>query len=173
MEPMENAYGSLVNDCATFFVDSFWSDKAETGSLTTGQRSTLLRRQEAEFRNRYGTSRNGKLVVARMKNLGDVVGVAGVEIADVTAGKNPMSSVPIMSNLAVGKQTRRRGVGGKLISGVENIVRGWDSDWLYLYVESTNRKAIKLYRKKGYRECGLDKVRNERTSGGAKRKFNL
>ncbi|GMI11493.1 hypothetical protein TrVE_jg10564 [Triparma verrucosa] len=154
---MENTYGTLVNDCAKFFVDSFWSDKAESGALTTGQRSSLLRRQEAEFRNRYGLSRSGRLVVARSSGVGEVVGVAGVEIGDVVAGKSPMDDVPIMSNLAVGKQSRRRGVGGKLINGVENVVTSWGSDWLYLYVETTNAKAIKLYKKKGYRECGLDK----------------
>lgn len=65
-----------------------------------------------------------------------------------------MEGVSVLSNLAVGLDFRKRGVAKRLCRAVET---GTNDDWIYLYVEASNRPAVKLYRSLGYRGCGVDK----------------
>jgi ribosomal protein S18 acetylase RimI-like enzyme len=105
-----------------------------------------------------------------------ILGIVGVEVDRVPLDPNNNNdnaatttttrTVPVMSNLAVAKSYRRRGLAERLVQSAEKIVR--DSDWkygggsagdddndddrccLYLYVEQQNVPAVRLYRKLGY-----------------------
>ena len=60
-------------------------------------------------------------------------------------------SAPLMSNLAISKQYRRRGLAEELVKATESIARKeWGYNECYLYVEKRNVPAIKLYKKMGY-----------------------
>ena len=60
-------------------------------------------------------------------------------------------SAPLMSNLAISKQYRRRGLAEELVKATESIARKeWGYKECYLYVERRNVPAIKLYKKVGY-----------------------
>ena len=62
-----------------------------------------------------------------------------------------------MSNVAVGKQFRRRGIAEDLVKEVEEIARKqWGYDEVYLYVEERNKAAVRLYQKLGYRKIWTD-----------------
>ena len=86
----------------------------------------------------------GTLVLATSPSSGSLVGCAGVEISDVSKGSSPQSSVAVLSNLAVSSSFRRKGVGRKLCKAVEDWSLERGSDWVYLYVETTNGRAIKV-----------------------------
>lgn len=58
---------------------------------------------------------------------------------------------PVMSNLAISRKYRRKGLAEDLVKAVENIARKeWGYDTCYLYVEKRNAPAVKLYKKLGY-----------------------
>jgi GNAT superfamily N-acetyltransferase len=66
-------------------------------------------------------------------------------------------SAPLMSNLAISKQFRRRGLAEELVKSAESIARKeWGYDECYLYVEKRNVPAIKLYKKMGYKTLWED-----------------
>lgn len=66
-------------------------------------------------------------------------------------------SAPLMSNLAISKQYRRRGLAEELVKSAESIARKeWGYDECYLYVEKRNVPAIKLYKKMGYKTLWED-----------------
>ena len=63
-----------------------------------------------------------------------------------------------MSNVAVSKKYRRKGIGEKLVQEAERIARyEWGFSECYLFVEERNRAALKLYQKLGYRRMWVDK----------------
>ena len=64
---------------------------------------------------------------------------------------------PLMSNLTIGKQYRRKGLAESLVKSTETIARkDWGFNDCYLYVEKRNIPAIKLYKKLGYRTIWED-----------------
>jgi GNAT superfamily N-acetyltransferase len=64
---------------------------------------------------------------------------------------------PLMSNLAISKQYRRRGLAEELVKATELIARKeWGYNECYLYVEKRNVPAIKLYTKLGYKPIWED-----------------
>ena len=64
---------------------------------------------------------------------------------------------PLMSNLAIGKKYRRKGLAEDLVKATETIARReWGYDECYLYVEKRNAPAIKLYTKMGYKTIWED-----------------
>ena len=66
-------------------------------------------------------------------------------------------SAPLMSNLAISKQYRRRGLAEELVKATESIARKeWGYNECYLYVEKRNIPAIKLYKKMGYKPLWED-----------------
>lgn len=67
-------------------------------------------------------------------------------------GNDGSITAPLMSNLAVSRSYRRKGLAEDLVRAAENIARKeWGYDECYLYVEKRNAPAVKLYRKLGYR----------------------
>mmetsp|Transcript_10228 Transcript_10228/g.19623 ORF Transcript_10228/g.19623 Transcript_10228/m.19623 type:complete len:246 (-) Transcript_10228:82-819(-) len=149
-------------DAADFFVDAFWTAKVGGGSkkLTGQQTSQLRQSQLAEFSRRYGgSSRQSEMFLIRNKE-GEVIACAGVEIDRIRDGamKGPiLKTAPLMSNLAVSRSYRRRGLAEELVKAVEDHCRDeWGYDECYLYVEQRNRGAIKLYQKLGYKIIWAD-----------------
>lgn len=147
---------------AKCFTDAFWNGK--TGGvkqLSPRQSTTLTKQQITEFRRRYGSTTVGKnsdkraeLVVCQKKSSGEVMGCAGIEVTRITTPNGRSASpiaAPLMSNLAVGKKFRRRGLAEDLVKAAEALARKeWGCDECYLYVEKQNKAAVKLYRKLGY-----------------------
>lgn len=164
-----------VQDVSDFFVDAFWTAKVGGGArqLSERQRRSLQSQQAAEFNRRYGGRRLAELVVLRDKKKNkkkaaggggseSIIACVGVEVDRIPDGslKGPGTErAPLMSNLAVSRSYRRRGLAEQLVAAVENLVRKeWGFGECYLYVEERNRAAIQLYRKLGYRKLWRDET---------------
>lgn len=153
--------------------------------LTPTQKRTLQSQQFGEFRRRYGRpSMTSKMILCKnTKKNNEIIGCAGVEVDTVPTfaeGHEPTSNpftdllgksipakpsgrwdtkmqyAPLMSNLVVSRQYRRRGIAEELVEEVERICRDWGYDICYLYVEKRNLPAVKLYQKLGYRTIWQD-----------------
>lgn len=150
-------------EASDFFVDAFWVGKVGGGATTLSdrQRRSLSNTQFMEFRGRYAGVSRGKsdLVVCELPN-GEVVGCAGIEVSPIPKGSlkgDTVTRAPLMSNVAVSRNYRRRGIGEMLVEEAERIARyEWGYDDCYLYVEARNIPAVKLYKKLGYRKVWLD-----------------
>lgn len=151
----DNVRATLA-ECSDFFVDAFWESKLG-GQLSKTQRSSLYQQQLAEFTKRYGNiRRNSELVIIEKQS--EILGIVGIEVDSIRLDPEDPSdtiSAPLMSNLAISKAFRRRGLAERLVAGAERVVRdgslNCDNESLYLYVEQRNRPAVKLYQKLGYR----------------------
>lgn len=150
----------LVN-AAKCFTDAFWNGKkGGVKELSSSQSKSLTKSQIAEFRKRYGfraaagmLDKRSELVVIQNKKNGEIMGCAGIEVSKVSTpnGKSIPTNAPLMSNLAVGKKYRRRGLAEDLVKATEEVARKkWGYDECYLFVEKQNRAAVRLYRKLGY-----------------------
>jgi len=62
-----------------------------------------------------------------------------------------------MSNVAVSRQFRRKGIAELLVKEAERVVMDWGHDKCYLYVDKENIPAVRLYQKLGYREVWEDR----------------
>ena len=163
LEPISQSASKRTDlqDASDFFVEAFWTAKVGGGSreLTTRQASTLGQSQLAEFSRRYGGRRQAELFLVRNKQE-EVIGCAGVEIDKIRDGsmKGPvLDTAPLMSNLAVSRSYRRRGLAEELVQAVEDHCKyTWGYNECYLYVEERNRGAVKLYQKLGYRVIWKD-----------------
>lgn len=146
-------------DTAKFFTDAFWAGKkGGTSQLTPKQQTSLANQQIAEFRRRYGArmgrDRRAELIVCRAGEGGEVTGCAGVEVSKVSTpnGRSTDFPAPLMSNLAVGKTFRRKGIAEDLVKATEELAyKNWGYDECYLLVEKRNAPAVKLYKKLGYK----------------------
>jgi len=58
---------------------------------------------------------------------------------------------PYIANLAVVPTARRRGIASGLLDCCERTARDWGYDRIYLHVLTTNDRAVRLYRQRGYR----------------------
>jgi GNAT superfamily N-acetyltransferase len=163
----------LVSD---FFVDAFWTGKVGGGAklLTKVQRQQLEQSQTAEFTKRYGSGgsrqqRLSELLVLRKGNQAsqstnkeEILACVGVEVDRIPASgtiRNPITTVtaPLMSNLAVSKRYRQRGLAEQMVRAVEQMVyTQWGYMECYLYVEEQNRAAVRLYTKLGYTKVWRD-----------------
>jgi ribosomal protein S18 acetylase RimI-like enzyme len=153
----------VIIEAADFFVDAFWQAKVGGGTkqLTEKQRASLMMSQTTDFRKRYGLrvgQRRSEIVIARNKN-NTIMGVCAIEVQQIQDGLNTGQSTiaPLMSNVAVGKKFRRRGLAEDMVKEVEEIARkGWGYNEVYLYVEDRNKAAVRLYQKLGYRKIWTD-----------------
>lgn len=153
---------TALQDASDFFVDAFWTAKVGGGArtLTNSQRRSLEQSQYAEFNKRYGGgSRKSEMLVAR-NTRDEILGCAGVEVESIPQDRlrGPIDTkAPLMSNLAVSRKCRRRGLAEQMVRAVEKYVQEeWDYDECYLYVEERNRAAVKLYQKLGYKKLWRD-----------------
>ena len=162
-----------------FFTDAFWGSKVKgkNKGLSPAQKKTLMKQQQAEFARRYG-SRNGytnpndrraELIVCENSN-DETMGCVGIEVDTISdpntvlldsyySNMNDSSiQAPLMSNLAVGNQFRRKGLAEDLVKEAEQLARkSWGYTECYLLVEKNNMAAVKLYRKLGYKTVWEDK----------------
>jgi len=153
-----------IDEASEFFVDAFWTAKVGGGTrqLSDRQRRSLLQSQRSEFSRRYCSGGGGKksdLLLCRSGGGKRIVACAGVEVDSVPEGSLKGSfrtQAPLMSNLAVSRDFRRRGLAELLVQKVEDLCRDWGYEECYLYVEQCNPAAIKLYRKLGYRQIWTD-----------------
>ena len=169
VEPNRGDDTELV-ESAKFFTDSFWAGKiGGVKELQPKQLKSLGNSQIAEFRKRYGGSasastrakginnlqdRRAELVVSKNSASGEIYGCAGIEVSNVRTpnGKGIQFQAPLMSNLAVGRKVRRKGIAEDLVQAAEDLaLKEWGYDECYLYVEKRNVPALKLYKKLGYR----------------------
>lgn len=164
IEPSRGNDASL-KDAADFFTDAFWAAKLNQKELSERQRSSLLASQRMEFKRRYGGRRkqSAELLVTRNSKSGTVIGCAGFEVdqipvqSDGTYANNNVIFAPLLSNVAVSRSVRRRGIAQKLVVKAEEVaLRQWGYDSMYLYVEERNTAAVKLYRKMGYKTMWKD-----------------
>ena len=79
---------------------------------------------------------------------GDVIGYAGMQVALDEAE---------ITNIAVAKEYRQCGTGGKLIEGLVNMCKKRDVKYLHLEVRESNTSARKLYEKNGFTIDGIRK----------------
>lgn len=149
-----------LSETARFFTDAFWSGKVVGAKeLSSRQIKSLESSQIAEFRKRYGpksgnlNDRRSELIVCKNSITGEIYGCAGIEVTRISTpnGKSVQFSAPLMSNLAVGKKFRRKGLAEDLVRATEEFaLKKWGYEDCYLFVEKRNSPAIKLYRKLGY-----------------------
>jgi len=152
-------------EASEFFIDAFWVGKVGGGAsrLSEKQRRTLSATQFYEFRSRYAGAGRGQseLIICELPT-GELTGCAGIEVSKIPdqnlKSLKTLATAPLMSNLAVGKQFRRKGIAEKLVTEVERMVRyEWGYEDCYLYVEERNKAAVRLYQKLGYKKLWIDK----------------
>ena len=161
---VSQASRSDLPEVADAFVDAFFLDGGSI-RLDAGPRRRLVGEAQKDLESRYGGwGRGGStraLLVSRNAE-GDVVGCAGVEPqpflgSAVLRGAQRLSPPlaarrrPVVSNLAVAASARRRGLAAALMAACEALCEEWGFQECLLLVESTNKRAINLYRKLGYR----------------------
>jgi GNAT superfamily N-acetyltransferase len=155
-----------LQEVSDFFVDAFWTAKVGGGArtLSLNQRQQLEQSQNAEFTKRYGSTRkiSEMLMIRSSKGNNEIMACVGVEVDRVPTNgplRNPVAvtNAPLMSNLAVSRKYRRRGLAEQMVRDVETLLRKeWGYEECYLYVEEQNRAAMQLYQKLGYRKVWRD-----------------
>lgn len=139
-----------------FFLQAFWTGKVGGGAkrLTQTQERQLKTSQVAEFRKRYGSTASSKSELLLLKEGGKkIIGCVGVQVDRV----GDIGRVPLMSNLAVDPNYRRRGLAERLVQSAEDcVVSQFGASECYLYVEARNKGAVRLYQKLGYKQEYID-----------------
>ncbi|KAL3915405.1 MAG: hypothetical protein SGILL_005672, partial [Bacillariaceae sp.] len=175
VEPAKGDIPQLLQ-ASDFFVDAFWTGKVGGGSkeLTDRQQRQLSGLQFAEFRKRYAGVGRGQaeLILCYGEVAGNtddlvLIGCAGMEVQAISppttdqkgySTTKTATKAPLMSNVAVSQDFRRRGIGELLVKEAEQIARyQWGYNDMYLFVEQRNKAAIKLYQKLGYSKQWIDK----------------
>jgi GNAT superfamily N-acetyltransferase len=158
---------NVLKEASEFFVDAWWTDKVG-GMFKPRQRESLEQSQFMDFRGRYagkssvGGTPQAELILCQTQDVG-ILGCAGLEITDISMSKpgqvfqdQETARVPLMSNVAVSIQFRRKGIAELLVSEIERVAFEWGHDNCYLYVDKENFPAVKLYEKLGYRKVWID-----------------
>jgi ribosomal protein S18 acetylase RimI-like enzyme len=81
---------------------------------------------------------------------GLIVGTVEIALRSPPSWQPQGHHYPYISNLAVRRSCRRRGVAGKLLLACERQSLAWGFPKLYLHVLDSNHKARQLYLKMGY-----------------------
>jgi ribosomal protein S18 acetylase RimI-like enzyme len=121
----------------------------------------------------FDAARNAMIQQDDDDDRGEILACVGIEVQGIANGAVrglPIQEyAPLMSNLAVSRNYRRRGLAEAMVQAAEDYIRGsssrnnnnndWPEDYrqsLYLYVERRNTRAIQLYQKLGYRRLWQD-----------------
>ncbi len=157
VEPREVSY--LLYDVGVLCAEGIFSAATpqEERLLGSAIRTDLDRRFPS--RGRAPT----ELLVAEDDESGEMVGCCAIEAASISeSGEDVGGRVelvdmrPLLSGLAVSPAYRRRGIAKRLCAEAEAAAREWGYDEVLLKVDQTNARAIRLYRKLGYRKVGTD-----------------
>jgi ribosomal protein S18 acetylase RimI-like enzyme len=70
--------------------------------------------------------------------------------------RRPQHSILYVTEFAVNPVARRKGIGFRLIDSLQTLARAREAETLYLHVDVTNKEAISLYEKAGYRQVVSD-----------------
>ena len=145
------------------FADAFFFGNAEgAADVPRAARSALVRDCVRDLRARYGGS-DGALLAAEDEG-GRFLGCVGVQLCAfdgrtilgapaAARGRDDVEIRPLLANLAVAPEARRKGVARRLMAEAEALVRDeWGYDEILLQVETKNSKARSLYGKLGYRK---------------------
>jgi len=134
--------------------------------LTAATREDLGSTYFAPGRQQESTIGRSMLVCAEEED-GRVVGACGLQVLILTpdgrgeeqlrtrADWQDARERPLLANLVVASDRRRRGLGRSLMRECEAVAREWSFDEMLLKVEVRNRDAIRLYGECGYSEVGL------------------
>jgi ribosomal protein S18 acetylase RimI-like enzyme len=82
-----------------------------------------------------------------------VVGVVTVECCDIDINEKKENH-PVISNLIVSSQMRRKGIAKSLTIRAEKIAKLFAYKNIYLFVNVENISAINLYKSRGYKSIG-------------------
>jgi len=78
-----------------------------------------------------------------------------LEHVDTSKPSLPLQLQPYLCNLCVSRQYRKQNIAQTLVGIIEYIAFiSWGFDKLYLHVDVTNKPALQLYKKLGYRDAG-------------------
>ena len=139
--------------------------KAEAETFSRETKANLVE-LFAGARRRLPVVGRSALIVA--EDNGRLVGSCGLQILSLTPdgrGESLLSSLPresrrtmslrpLLSNVAVLPEYRRRGIGSSLVADGEALAREWGFDEMLLLVNAENAGAQALYSSRGYRIQG-------------------
>jgi len=118
------------------------------------------------------------LLLAEDSTSGELIGSCGMNVQQLTSkgarsskGNEALMERPFMSNLAVAREYRKRGIASQLCQGVESEAKSWGYTEVLLKVEKDNRRAQRLYRRLGYRVVGIDKAAEKPEAGPSGLRF--
>ncbi|NEQ22919.1 MAG: GNAT family N-acetyltransferase [Microcoleus sp. SIO2G3] len=80
----------------------------------------------------------------------ELAGTVEITLRSPSSWQPRHSQYPYISNLAVSKSCRRRGVAKQLLSACEQTALDWGFPDIYLHVLENNHQARQLYLKTGY-----------------------
>ena len=119
----------------------------------------------------------GRSLLVCAEEDGRIVGACGLQVLILTPngrGENQLRTRrdwqaakerPILANLVVSSDRRRRGLGRSLMAECEAVACEWGFDEMLLKVEPGNADAVRLYRGCGYTEAGELEAEKPRASG--------
>lgn len=121
------------------------------GNLSNNQYNEMIGMMEKDFssRRRNCYSNLPFTILLAIKD-NDVVGVTTVECSDIDInGKK--ENHPLISNLIVSNKMRRKGIAKLLTIRAEKIAKSFAYKNIYLFVNTENIPAIRLYKSRGYK----------------------
>lgn len=144
-----------LNGMADILADSFYSRTGIIGWVYPLLRLGIY--EDLRLRIRCTPPNSICLVAVDTTSGGDcLVGTVEMALRSTSFWQNASSHYPYISNLAVRKSYRRRGVAQKLLLTCEQTALEWGLQNLYLHVLENNYQARQLYCKVGYRVQEID-----------------
>ena len=123
------------------------------------------------------------LAIAEDSASGEVVGSCGIELVQLSSSsgnsirrmtsydEGKMALRPLLSNLAVAPEYRRKGIAKRLCREAEAEAKSWGCDEVWLKGDKSNRKAKSLYRSLGYRPVAEDDKAEMPEAGGGRVRY--
>jgi GNAT superfamily N-acetyltransferase len=155
-------FASLASLCAVCLCEP--RDQRELQLLISAQHDSLSDAFAGPARRQQDAVGRSAIWLASDPN-GLLVGTCGVQTlvmspegeTRMTRRNKPTLEVrPLLSNLVVAPEWRRRGVASRLLQESESMVRAWGFEEMLLKVEAANAAAIQMYLRGGYVSVGID-----------------